>query len=322
MLGEPNKGLSYMFQMMNEARLDVGMGACAIASAAYYASLQYAQERLQGRKPTAKDPTLPQVPIIDHADVRRMLLFQRAVIEGSLGVVLQCAKYRDLEKVSDGEEKERAKMLLDLLTPVAKSYPSEMGILSVSQGLQILGGYGYCDEFPMEQYYRDMRIHPIHEGTTCIHGMDILGRKVRMKGGKSLRVYLEEVRQSLSIAKQNSELVSYAERLEIALATVEDVTATLLGVASDKGEEVFLADATLYLELFGIVSIAWQWLLQGMAIQRAFEGHLSNSEINFYRGKWVTFQYFFHYETPKNQRVGYEVERGRRAHDPNRTGVV
>ena len=139
-------------------------------------------------------------------------------------------------------------MLLDLLTPVAKSYPSEMGILSVSQGLQILGGYGYCDEFPMEQYYRDMRIHPIHEGTTCIHGMDILGRKVRMKGGKSLRVYLEEVRQSLSIAKQNSELVSYAERLEIALATVEDVTATLLGVASDKGEEVFLADATLYLE--------------------------------------------------------------------------
>ena len=148
LVGEPHKGLRYMFQMMNEARIDVGMGAAAIASAAYYASLEYARQRPQGRPVTGKDPLAPQVPIIEHADVKRMLLFQRAVVEGSLALIFQCAQYVDLARVTEGEEKERYELLLDLLTPVAKSYPSEMGILSVSQGLQCLGGYGYCDEFP------------------------------------------------------------------------------------------------------------------------------------------------------------------------------
>jgi alkylation response protein AidB-like acyl-CoA dehydrogenase len=178
LVGEPHRGLMYMFQMMNEARIDVGAGAAAIASAAYYASLEYARERPQGRRLTQKDPTLPPVPIIEHADVKRMLLFQRAVVEGSLSLLLQCAQYADMIRVSEGSEKERCDLLLDILTPVAKTYPSEMGILSVSQGLQCLGGYGYCDEFPLELYYRDARIHPINEGTTGIQGLDLLGRKV------------------------------------------------------------------------------------------------------------------------------------------------
>ena len=176
LIGEPHKGLTYMFQMMNTERIGVGIGAAAIASAAYYAALDYCRIRQQGRKVSRKDPKQPQVPIIEHADVKRMLLFQRAVTEGSLSLLLQCSQYEDLERVSSGTDREKYSLLLDLLTPVAKSYPSEMGILSVSQGLQCLGGSGYCNDYPLEQYYRDARIHPIHEGTTGIQGIDLLGR--------------------------------------------------------------------------------------------------------------------------------------------------
>lgn len=299
LVGEVNQGLSCMFQMMNEARIDVGMGAAAIASAAYHASLEYARERPQGRKPAAKDPNQPQVPIIEHADVKRMLLFQRSVVEGSLGLILQTAKYADQKKAAQGEEKERAALLLDLLTPVVKSYPSEMGILSTSQGIQILGGYGYCDEFPLEQFYRDMRIHPIHEGTTAIHGMDILGRKVRMHDSRALTLFLDEAKSAAAEARRIDLLAPYAERLEAALTTLRDVTSCILQAGQDKGQEIFLADATLYLELFGIVAIGWQWLLQGIAVHKALEGNPSEIEGNFYRGKWATLRYFFHYELVK-----------------------
>ena len=174
-VGEANKGLSYMFQMMNGSRIGVGMGAASIASAAYYASLEYAKERPQGRKLSSKDPLSPQVPIIEHPDIKRMLLFQKAVVEGSFSLLMQCGLYHDLEKVTEGEEQENYNILQEVLIPVCKSYPAEMGILSCSQGLQILGGYGYCDEFPLEQFYRDARIHPLHEGTTGITALSRRG---------------------------------------------------------------------------------------------------------------------------------------------------
>ena len=150
-----------------------------------------------------------------------MLLFQRAVTEGSLSIILQCAMYTDLAKTEDAEKKARYELLLDLLTPVAKSYPSETGIISVSQGLQILGGYGYCQEFPMEQYYRDIRIHPIHEGTTGIQALDLLGRKVVMKDGQALRLYFEEVHATIQSATPYEELRPYAERLTEALERLQ-----------------------------------------------------------------------------------------------------
>ena len=224
LVGEPHKGLSYMFQMMNEARIGVGMQATAIATAAYYTSLEYAKERPQGRKLTSKDPTLPPVPIIEHADIRRMLLFQRAITEGSLAVILQCAMYTDLARTEDLEQKKRYDLLLDLLTPVAKSYGAENGILSVSQGLQILGGYGYCQEFPMEQYFRDIRIHAIHEGTTGIQGMDLLGRKVVMKNGEAMRLYIAEVEAATQEAGEYEGLKPYADRLKAALEQLQNVT--------------------------------------------------------------------------------------------------
>ncbi len=299
LVGEPHKGLRCMFQMMNEARIDVGMGAAAIASAAYYASLEYSRQRLQGRPVAGKDPLAPQVPIIDHADVKRMLLFQRAVVEGSLALIFQCARYVDLTLVTEGEEKEGYELLLDLLTPVAKSYPSEMGILSVSQGLQCLGGYGYCDEFPLEQYYRDVRIHPIHEGTTGIQGMDLLGRKALMKNGKALFLYLAELEKALAAARAIPECAPMAEALAAAVETLKEVTTSLTGLAM-KGEiEVFLADATLYLELFGTIAIAWQWLLQAVAAAKALAGKPAAEDIPFYRGKIHTCRYFFAYELPK-----------------------
>ncbi len=310
LVGEPHKGLVYMFQMMNEARIDVGMSAAAIASAAYYASLQYARERPQGRRLTAKDPTQPPVPIIEHADVKRMLLFQRAVVEGSFSLLLQCSLYADQARVLTGEEKEKNELLLDLLTPVAKTYPSEMGIPSVSQGLQILGGYGYCDEFPLEQFYRDARIHPIHEGTTGIHGLDLLGRKMIMKGGKAAQLYLREVEQTIAQARKVSTLVPYALRLQEALEKLKEVTARLVQISQEKGPEYFLADATLYLEFFGIIAVAWQWLVQALAAQKALEKELSEDEHNFYQGKFQTFLYFFHYELPKIEGLARRLKEG------------
>ena len=310
LVGEPHKGLADMFQMMNEARIDVGMSAAAIASAAYYASLQYARERPQGRRLAAKDPSLPQVNIIEHADVKRMLLFQRAVVEGSLSILLQCCVYADRVRVLTGEEKERNELLLDLLTPVAKSYPSEMGILSVSQGLQILGGYGYCDEFPLELFYRDARIHPIHEGTTGIHGLDLLGRKMVMKGGKAAQLYLQEVGQTINQAREVPALAPYATRLQEALGKLKEVTARLVQISQEKGPEYFLADASLYLEFFGIIAVAWQWLVQALVIRKGMERELSEEEDNFYQGKFQTFAYFFHYELPKIEGLAQRLMEG------------
>ncbi|OPY89834.1 MAG: Acryloyl-CoA reductase (NADH) [Syntrophaceae bacterium PtaU1.Bin231] len=310
LVGEANKGLSYMFQMMNGSRISVGMGAASIASAAYYASLEYAKERPQGRKLSSKDPLSPQVPIIEHPDIKRMLMFQKAVVEGSMSLLMQCGRYHDLEKVTEGEERENYTLLQEILIPICKSYPAEMGILSCSQGLQILGGYGYCDEFPLEQYYRDARIHPLHEGTTGIQGIDLLGRKMTMKKGKAAQLYLEEVRKTIRAAEGDADLQPYARALEAAVAKLETVSAHLLGVAAQGNQELFLADATLFLEFFGIIAIAWQWLLQAVVANKALQGSPPQADENFYRGKIFTCRYFFGYELPKIEGLALRLTKG------------
>lgn len=310
LVGEPNRGLFYMFEMMNGSRISVGAGATGIASAAYYASLEYATERLQGRKLSSKDPLGPQVPIFEHPDVKRMLLFQKAVVEGSLSLLMQCGYLRDMEFVLEREEKEKASLLLDILIPVAKTYPSEMGILSVSAGLQCLGGYGYCDEFPLEQHFRDSRIHPIHEGTTGIQGIDLLGRKISMKKGKALQVYLAEVKKAIDAGKAFPETAGFAGELEKAVVTLKRVTKHLLDVSAKGDPEMFLADATLYLEFFGYITIAWQWLRQGTIAQNALNAKPSGDDINFYMGKIFTIRYFFGYELPKIEGLAKRLENG------------
>ena len=308
LLGQPNRGLFHMFQMMNEQRIDVGVGAAGIASAAYYSALQYARERPQGRPLSGKDPMAPQALIIEHPDVKRMLLFQRAVVEGSLSLLLQCAMYADRKKCQQGEEQEKNALLLGLLTPVAKSYPAEMCIHSVSQALQCLGGYGYCDEFPVEQHYRDVRIHPIHEGTTGIQGQDLLGRKVRMQGGKAYQLYLHEVRQTLAQAADWNGLAPQATALEQALQRLDQVTGHLVELGEQQSPELFLADATLYLEFFGIICIAWQWLKQGVHIQEGLGGGPGQERRDFLEGKWAAMRFFFGYELPKIQGLALRLQ--------------
>ncbi len=299
LVGRPHQGLAYMFQMMNEARIGVGIGAAAIASAAYHASLAYCRQRPQGRRLGEKDPARPQVAIIAHADVKRMLLFQRAVVEGALGLLVQCCRYADLQKAAEGQEREKAGLLLDLLTPVAKTYPSEMGILSISQGLQCFGGYGYCDDFPLEQYFRDSRIHPIHEGTTGIQAMDLLGRKVVMHGGRGFALFEAEVAAAVAAGRAAPGLAQRSAALEKAVGGLKSVTLELVQRAGTEGPEVFLADATLYLELFGIVAVAWQWLVQAQAAQAALERKPGPRETDFYTGKLFAFRYFYSYELPR-----------------------
>jgi len=320
LVGKPHNGLRYMFQMMNEARISVGLGATSMATAAYYAALEYARTRRQGRIVSQKDPSQPQVPIIEHADVKRMLLFQRAVVEGSLALLMQCSRYVDLMKVSSEKERDDYSLLLDLLTPIAKTYPSEMGIQAISQGLQCFGGSGYCDDYPLEQYYRDARIHPIHEGTTAIHGMDLLGRKVMIQNGRAFSLFVDELEDTLSGAREIPGLVKYAQSLKDALEKLQNVTQHLLSLALAEGPESFLADATLYLELFGITTIAWQWLLQGLSAQRALDRGCKKSDAIFYEGKMYTLRYFYAYELPKikglterlldDDRVTVEMESG------------
>jgi butyryl-CoA dehydrogenase len=298
LVGEPHKGLSYMFQMMNEARIGVGMNAAAIGTAAYYASLEYAKERPQGRLISDKDMTKPQVQIIRHADVKRMLLFQKAVVEGSLALLTQCSMYADLASVTEGEEQERYHLLLDLLTPIAKSYPSEMCCLTTSAAVQILGGAGYTNDFPVEQFYREARIHPIHEGTTGIHGLDLLGRKIIIKNGKSLQLLVAEILKTIEKSGSIDRLKPFAQKLQTYLGKTDTVTKHLLGLAG-KDLEIFLSDATLYLELFGIVTIAWQWLVQAIKAEEALKAGAEGDDFDFYQGKIFTLRYFYEYELVK-----------------------
>jgi len=307
LLGEQNLGLTYMFRMMNEARINVGLGATAISSAAYYAALEYTNERLQGRKIDEKNPSNPQIPIIEHADIKRMLLQQRAIFEGSLSLMVYAGKLVDLISVTSGEEKERYELLLELLTPIVKTYPSEMGIVSTSQAIQCLGGYGYSSEFPVEQYMRDSRIHPIHEGTTGIQGMDLLGRKVTMKKGVAVKIYLDEIKKSIGEASEFNDLKPFASALADAVSLWKETTNSLLGIAA-KGEiDLFMADATLFLEFSGIICIAWQWLLQGIALNKQ-SGTASPDNKNFSEGKMYTLKYFYQYELPKIQGLAIRLK--------------
>lgn len=299
LVGEPHKGLSYMFQMMNEARIGVGMQATSIATAAYYNSLDYANVRLQGRKIMDKDPAKPQIAIIQHADVKRLLLFQKAIVEGSLALGLQAAMYYDNWHTTTGEEKEENFLKLELLTPIVKSYPAEMSILTTSAALQCFGGYGYTKDFLAELFFRETRIHTLHEGATAIHGMDLLGRKVMMQNGKATMLLMQEVFGDLEKAKKYPSLAPYAATLEKQLEKLQDVTMHLVGKAQSDGPEVFLADATLYLELFGIIALGWQWLKQGAKVEELQQAGTKKYAPEFLQSKLHALQYFFEYEVPK-----------------------
>jgi alkylation response protein AidB-like acyl-CoA dehydrogenase len=300
LVGEAHQGLKYMFQMMNGARISVGRDGVSIASAAYHASLQYANERPQGRRLSndgTKNPHAEPVLIKEHPDVRRMLLLQKAIYEGSLSLILQTALYHDLSTAS--EEKEKYHLLLEMLTPITKTYPSEKGREAVDNGLQILGGYGFCTDFVLQQYYRDIRIMAIYEGTTGIQSLDLLGRKVMMAKGKGLELLVAEIKDSITAAMNYDELKPYAMQLGAKLKEAKEVLDFLVPFAMKGQYERFLSDATLFMEYMGTLIIAWQWLKMGTAAKHALVIGDTTYENAFYESELHTMKFFYKYELSK-----------------------
>ena len=296
LIGAPHQGLGYMFHMMNEARVGVGLGAVALGYTGYLHSLKYARERPQGRLPQNKDPTSPQIPLVEHADIRRLLLAQKAAVEGGLSLVLYCAHLLDLQRTTEpGAELLRLDLLLDLLTPIAKSWPSEFCLEANKHAIQILGGYGYTRDYPVERFYRDNRLNPIHEGAHGIHGLDLLGRKVALKNGAALIAMNTEIELTLGAARGAAPLADYAELL----ATCREqllMTTARLGECRDSGEGTrALANAGVYLDTFGHVVIGWMWLRQAVVATAALQ-NAAGAERDFYQGKLQACQYFYRYE--------------------------
>src|SRR3989344_4473126 len=301
LIGKEGEGLKCMFTLMNEARISVGVGATMLGYAGYEYSLQYAKDRPQGRHMGAggKDHSSPQVPIIGHTDVKRMLMMQKAIAEGGLALGLLCAQLVDDQHTGSGEEAEKAGLLLELLTPIAKSWPSEWAQEANSLAIQILGGYGYTRDYPVEQYWRDNRLNMIHEGTHGIQGLDLLGRKVVMNGGKALSVLAERISETIQKAGHVNGLAEHANALAQAL---QKVGATTKAAWSTGEPEAALANATPYLQAFGHTLLAWIWLELGLAAKAAqADGQWDASPLGpgFLKGKLAATDYFFAYELPK-----------------------
>ena len=303
LVGEPNKGLHYMFLMMNAARIAVGLGSSAIASAAYYASLQYANERPQGRKLTSdgtKDINDKQALIVEHPDVRRMLMLQKSVVEGSMSLVMLASKYYDLENTATSpEEKKKYNTLLEMIIPVVKTYPAEAGAYSINNGLQILGGYGFCSDFILQLYYRDIRISSIYEGTTGIQSQDLLGRKMTMGNGEGAQLLMAEIMETIQAASQLDALKGYAKILGDKLQLTQKILGHLMPFAMKGDYERFLADASIFMEFFSLVIMGWTWLDIGVNAQQALITGNGNYSDEFYESKLETLEYFFAYELPK-----------------------
>jgi butyryl-CoA dehydrogenase len=286
--------------MMNAARLGVGMNAVALGYAAYGEALAYARERPQGRPLSARDPASPPVPIIRHADVRRMLLAQKAWVEGGLALVLYCAWLQDHERCApDPAERERLNALLELLTPIAKSWPSEFCLEANKLAIQVLGGYGYTRDYPVERLYRDNRLNHIHEGTHGIHGLDLLGRKVPMKGGAALKDLFARIAATVEESRADPALAEHAAALAAAVADTGATALKLVGAMAEDPERG-LANATLFLDGLGHVVVAWRWLVQAQAARRSLPGADPATQ-EFCRGKLAACRFFFRYELPKTR---------------------
>jgi alkylation response protein AidB-like acyl-CoA dehydrogenase len=298
LVGEANKGIAYMFQMMNEARLMVGLNGVATASVAYHESLAYARSRPQGRPASAKDPSAPQVPIIEHADVRRMLLRQKAIVEGGLAVLVRASLYADLAAhAADEAERARAQALLDLLTPIAKSFPAERGFESNALAVQIHGGYGYSSEYLAESWMRDQKLNSIHEGTTGIQAMDLLGRRAVAGRGAALLALGEEVRRTCERAAAAAVPTPWITAVAEATQLVGSLTLELAqrGLGGDPAG--MLSHATDYLDLFSTVVVAWQWLeMAAAALARRAAGHPDGG---FVEAKLAAAQYWLLTELPR-----------------------
>ncbi len=320
LVGEAHQGLAIMFHMMNEARIGVGTGAVTLGYTGYLHALDYARNRPQGRALGSRDPNSPPVPIVEHTDVRRMLLAQKAYVEGGLALTLWCARLVD-EAATDpaAEQRADAARLLDLLTPIAKSWPSQWCLAANDLAIQVMGGYGYTRDYNVEQYYRDNRLNPIHEGTHGIQALDLLGRKLKLDGGRALRLLEARIAETVvraeatvpsggraveavpSAGAQDGEWAAYGGDLA---RWGERLWATVARLQEGGNPELSLANATVFLEAFGHFVVAWQWLEQALCARAALApdaaaASASPRERDFYCGKLQAARYFLRWELPR-----------------------
>jgi alkylation response protein AidB-like acyl-CoA dehydrogenase len=297
LVGQLHQGLTCMFHMMNEARLGVGMGGVMCGLAGYLYSLQYAQERKQGRPVDNKDPLSPPIPIIEHADVRRMLLMQKSLVEGAYALTLYAASLIDRKTHGPDNEAKALHARLELLTPIVKAWTADHTLRANDQAIQILGGYGYTREYPVEQYWRDNRLNPIHEGTNGIQALDLLGRKVMMHNGEALRALLADIQACADRNSGHDELAPLAAQLANGVRLVGETTHKL-ATAMVQGEiKAALANAPQYLLMLGHLTVAWLWLQQAEIAHDAL-ATAPEADHDFYRGKLTACRYFFVYELP------------------------
>lgn len=294
LVGQPGEGLKCMFHMMNEARIAIGMAATMLGLAGYHASLDYAKNRPQGRLlgKAGKDASAPQVRLIEHADIKRMLLAQKSYGEGALALNLYCARLVDEQNTGTSPDADEARLLLEVLTPIAKSWPSEWCLEANSLAIQIHGGYGYTRDFPVEQYWRDNRLNMIHEGTHGIQALDLLGRKVLMENGRGLQLLAARINATVEQAIQQPALAAHANALAQALQQVG--AATKAAWATGEPTEA-LANAVPYMQAFGHTVLAWVWLDVALATLRADAAQAAPASV----GRLGAARYFFHYELPK-----------------------
>lgn len=291
LVGKLHHGLAAMFNMMNEARIGVGLGAVMLGYTGYLQSLDYARNRPQGRPPANKDPSQPQIPLIEHTDVRRMLLAQKSYVEGGLALILYCARLVDEEKTADSAEaRTSATLLLDILTPIAKSWPSQWCLEANNLAIQIHGGYGYTREYNVEQLYRDNRLNPIHEGTHGIQAIDLLGRKVVMNSGAAMKLLSEIILQTL-VRAESCQLTEHSRALGKRWKRLLNTT-EILHDTNDLN--VTLANASIYLEVFGHLIMSWIWLEQAITAHAA-----QRDDQAFYAGKRQACDWFFRWELPR-----------------------
>ncbi|MEM6639715.1 MAG: acyl-CoA dehydrogenase [Pseudomonadota bacterium] len=300
LLGAPGKGLAGMCHMMNEARIGVGLSAAQFAWNGYRYSLAFARDRVQGR-PLTGSPASAPIPIIEHADVKRMLLAQKAIAEGAMALCLFAADLVDAQRCEERADKPNdTDALLALLTPIVKSWPSMHGLEANHLAIQVMGGYGYTRDFPVERIYRDNRLNEIHEGTTGIQSLDLVGRKLLKDQGAGLKVLLAHMQASIEEAAQDDELAPHARALAEAVERLGHSSAAL-GAAAAGGElDKAMANSVVYLDMTGHIVVAWMWLRMAITARRA-QANASPVDQAFYRGKLSACAYFFRHELPRTE---------------------
>lgn len=309
LVGEENQGLRYMFHMMNEARILVGSGAALTSLTAFQYSLAYAKERPQGRLLSCKDPESPPVDIIQHPDVRRMLLTQKAYAEGAFALCSYGSQLADDEKTAlTPEARLHAATLLDFLTPLIKSWPSDWGPIANDMAIQVLGGHGYINEYPVELFYRDNRLNKIHEGTTGIQSLDLIGRKVPINDFADYKLFLAEIEATLAQAADVAEVAIYAAKLSAAIGMLKDVTDSVMAARASQNLDLVFSNSVAYLDLFGHIAISWLWIKQAMVASAALEQSPHDEDVLFYKGKIQAMKFFINTELPKCYHWGQLVK--------------